>query len=446
MTSNLDYDDTIRFLYTQTPQFQQIGAAAYKPGLDNVIALSALFSHPDRKLRCIHVAGTNGKGSVSHSIAAVLQAAGYKVGLFTSPHLIDFRERIRVNGQMIPRDAVVEFVDHFRSMAPDTLKPSFFELTTIMAFDWFARNEVDYAVIEVGLGGRLDSTNIITSILSIITNISFDHTAQLGHTLTAIAAEKAGIIKEDVPAVIGEASGEVAELFRQRAEELHAPIIFAEKLRAATSIRRESDFIEADTPFGKVKYGLTGLSQEKNLQTILAALCTLRELSVKFSDSDVAKGLRDVTRMTGLMGRWMTVCSDPLTICDTGHNVGGWEYISRQLEAYPGPIIMIIGFVNDKDISHIFPLIPSRAEIIYTQAGVARALPAELLSAEGAKHERPGIAAADVASALLIARNRAAALGANSGATQAAQACAPMIFVGGSTFIVADFLSLNNHD
>lgn len=420
------YRETVDYLYSQTPQFQRIGAAAYKPGLDTVISLNGSFGDPAGKLRVIHVTGTNGKGSVSHSIAAVLQKAGYRTGLFTSPHLVDFRERIRINGQMIPHREVVDFVSRFRKL-DSQLKPSFFELTTVMAFDWFAREGVDFAVIEVGLGGRLDSTNILTPLLSVITNISFDHTAQLGNTLAEIAGEKAGIIKRGVPVVIGEADGDVKEVFLRKSEEVGAPIEFADTLRPAGEVIRKGDMLEADTPFGHIAYNLTGYCQEKNLQTIITALGELRNSGIEFSDDAVREGLADVTGLTGLAGRWMKVADNPLTICDTGHNEGGWRYLSRQLEDLPGELVMVLGFVNDKDISHIIPLIPAKAKIIYTRASVPRALPADELAAEGARLGRPGITAPDVATALRMARDMSPST----------------IFVGGSTFIVADLLTQN---
>jgi dihydrofolate synthase/folylpolyglutamate synthase len=426
------YQATIDFLYSQTPQFQQIGAAAYKPGLQTVIRLSEAYGNPQQRLRIIHVAGTNGKGSTAHSLAAVLQKAGYKVGLFTSPHLVDFRERIKINGAMIPREEVTQFVDRFSQLANEAkqngepLEPSFFELTTVMAFDWFARSAVDYAVIEVGLGGRLDSTNIITPLLSVITNISLDHVAQLGNTLEAIASEKAGIIKPGVPCVVGEATGGVKEVFLKKAQECDAPIIFADEHQPAKAVTRSDDYLHADTPFGLVDYCLTGYCQEKNLQTIVTALEQMRSIGIQFTNESVAAGLREVVTLTGLSGRWMTVAKHPKTVCDTGHNIGGWQYISRQLSNVEGRLVMVLGFVNDKDISHILPLIPATATVIYTRASVPRALPAEKLAEAGAAAGRPGEVAPDVTSAIERAR----------------QLNPDMIFVGGSTFIVADLLAM----
>lgn len=435
----LSYSETIEYLYKQTPQFQLIGAAAYKPGLDTVTALAERFGNPHHSLKIIHIGGTNGKGSTAHSIASVLQCAGYKVGLFTSPHLTDFRERIKINGNMIPRDEVTAFVSRFREMqsSPDTAvpTPSFFELTTVMAFDYFARNNVDYAVIEVGLGGRLDSTNIIDPILSVITNISKDHVAQLGHTLTQIASEKAGIIKPGMPVVIGEARGEVKYLFIDRAAECDSPIYFADEVLRTLDIKRADEGLKANTGFGPVCYGLTGYCQENNLKTILTTLDVLRRAGVRFDDAAVASGLRDVVTLTGLSGRWMRVCDTPLIVCDTGHNEGGWQYISRQLEAHDGQVIAVLGFVNDKDVTHILPLIPERCKIIYTRASVPRAMDEQKLADIGRDAGRPGDVAHTLSDAMTLARERANESGVG--------VKRPLIFVGGSTFLVADLLAID---
>lgn len=434
------YQETIDFLYNQTPQFQQIGAAAYKPGLATVTHLAERFGNPQQSLRMIHVAGTNGKGSTAHTIASVLQSAGYKVGLFTSPHLLDFRERIKIDGEMISQDAVTAFVDRFKEMSEDNnaeFHPSFFELTTVMAFDWFARNEVDYAVIEVGLGGRLDSTNIISPILSIITNISFDHMAQLGNSLASIASEKSGIMKAGVDCVIGEAIGEVKEVFEAKAKSVGCQLYFADEIMPAYNLVRNETEIDADTPFGKVQYGLTGFCQEKNLQTILTALSRLRCNGVEISDSAVNEGLRNVVTQTGLSGRWMKLSDKPKLVCDTGHNEGGWYYLSDQLDSHSGPLLMILGFVNDKDISHILPLVPERAEIIYTRASVPRALPETRLAEIGSAARRCGATASSVKEALEMAYKRAEQL-----STECREDESPLIFVGGSTFVVADLLAI----
>lgn len=429
----MTYDETLQFLYSQTPQFQQIGAAAYKPGLDTVSRLAALFGNKHKKLRCIHIGGTNGKGSTAHSIASVLQAAGYKVGLFTSPHLLDFRERIRVNGEKIPQHEVVAFVEACREKDALAGRPSFFELTTVMAFEWFARCEVDFAVIEVGLGGRLDSTNIITPILSVITNISFDHTAQLGNTLKAIAGEKAGIIKAGIPVVIGEAEGEVKCVFADTAASVGAPVrfacdeeIFARKPACVANGDREVLRAQVNG-LGIVDYELTGDCQSRNLATILTAVDELRK-QIQIPDDAVCRGLSSVVETTGLAGRWMTLSHDPLIVCDTGHNIGGWQWLAPRLDGYQGELIMIIGFVNDKDISHILPLMPWRGRYIFTRASVPRSLPASDLALEASRFGLNGEISDNVESAI----DRATQM--------AAQYHNAMVFIGGSTFVVADAL------
>lgn len=429
----MSYDETIGFLYSQTPQFQQIGAAAYKPGLGTVTRLAEVFGNPHRRLKCIHVAGTNGKGSTSHSIAAVLQAAGHKVGLFTSPHLLDFRERIRVNGQKIPQNEVVAFVEACRDNNALADKPSFFELTTVMAFDWFARCGVDFAVIEVGLGGRLDSTNIISPILSVITNISFDHMAQLGNTLAAIAAEKAGVIKPGVPVVVGEAEGQVREVFASHAAKVDAPVMFAadEPVFTVAPVKKTGErgdvWAATSRVFGPIEYELSGDCQQRNLATILLALEVLKH-DVEIPSEAVATGLADVVGSTGLAGRWMTLRHSPLTICDTGHNIGGWEWLAPRLDGYGDKLVMILGFVNDKDISHILPLMPKKATYIFTRASVPRALPPADLAHAAGTFGLKGITAPDVSSAVSLADDIASETGST-------------VFIGGSTFVVADALA-----
>ncbi len=428
----MNYRETIDFLYSQTPQFQQIGAAAYKPGLDMVRRLASLFGNPQERLRCVHVGGTNGKGSTAHSLASCMQAAGMRVGLFTSPHLIDFRERIRVNGAMIPMDEVTAFVERFRALCPPGCEPSFFELTTVMAFDWFLRSEVDVAVIEVGLGGRLDSTNIITPELSVITNISMDHMAQLGCTREAIASEKAGIIKPGVPVVVGESGGAVREVFRSAAEKAGAPMRFADDEFASmdASLSEDGFLAVAASPFGPLRFQLTGLCQRRNLRTIVCALDALRRLGYPLTDEAVATGLARVCDSTGLMGRWMRVMDRPTVICDTGHNEGGWELLGRQLAAYGDRLTAVLGFVNDKDLGHIFPHLPREAGYIFTRASVPRALPAEELATRAAAAGIRGSVTFSVGQAL------------DDALRQARRDPEAVIFVGGSTFVVADLLSV----
>ena len=410
--------------------FQRVGASAYKAGLDTSIALDTYFHHPHHAFKCIHIAGTNGKGSTSHLLAAILQCQGYKVGLYTSPHLVDFRERIRVNGEMIAKDAVVDFVDQFRNSGYEG-RPSFFELTMMMAFDYFRRREVDYAVIEVGMGGRLDSTNIISPILSLITNISFDHTQFLGDTLPKIAAEKAGIIKKGVPVVISEAEGDVRQVFEAKAAETGAPITFARDTDVLAEAHVENAMLNLNTrDFGTLRYQLTGDCQEHNARAVLAALPILRQqCGVEISDEAVAKAFENVCSLTGLMGRWMTVCHAPLTICDTGHNVGGMQYIVAQLSRLQCDRLHIIfGCVNDKDISHILDMMPQSATYYFTQASIPRALPCHEVKEIAASHHLHGNAYPTVAAAYAAAT--------------AAAAPTDAIFIGGSTFVVADFLSI----
>lgn len=424
-----EYNDAIEFLYTSMPMFQRVGASAYKPGLDTVKLLDEAFGNPHLKYKTIHIAGTNGKGSTAHTIAAILQSAGYRVGLYTSPHLVDFRERIRVNGAKISHETVVDFVNRYRAMSLDC-HPSFFELTMTMAFEHFANEKVDIAVIETGLGGRLDSTNIITPILSIITNISFDHTAFLGNTLTAIAAEKAGIIKPSIPVVIGEAQGPVREVFQQKADEQNSPIYFVEDEPCFDSIETlDNALLYRGTQYGDIIGELMGDCQPKNAATILTALPILAKSGIKITDDAVIDGFAHVTTLTGLMGRWMTLQRNPLVVCDTGHNVGGWEYLSRRLKSIDGTLHMIIGFVNDKDVSHILEIMPKTAKYYFTNASIERAMPVNQLAEIAAECGLVGSQYPSVEDAYKAAL-------ANATPTDT-------IFIGGSTFIVADLLALS---
>ncbi|MDE5567077.1 MAG: bifunctional folylpolyglutamate synthase/dihydrofolate synthase [Muribaculaceae bacterium] len=425
----MTYEETLDYLYTKTPMFQSIGAGAYKPGLDTVKALSKMFGNPHKRLKTIHVGGTNGKGSTAHTIAAVLQSAGYKVGLFTSPHLIDFRERIRVDGEMIGKEKVVDFVDRFIAAGGEKLCPSFFELTTIMAFEHFAESEVDVAVIEVGLGGRLDSTNIIVPDLSVITNISKDHTALLGDTLPEIAAEKAGIIKEGVPVVIGESEGDVRNVFRDKAALLHSPIYYADDIKEFEDAQPSNDkIIYKGTKWGDITGELCGDCQTKNAATILCTLDRLNEIGYKITPEAVSKGFSRVSTLTGLAGRWMKISENPTVICDTGHNVGGWEYLSKRLANYGDRLHMVIGFVNDKDISGILSMMPANAHYYFVKPSVNRGLSAEKLTELANKNGLEGLTFETVAEGYEKALSQL-----KEGDT---------IFVGGSTFVVADILAL----
>lgn len=423
----MTYQETVDYLFTQLSVFQNIGAGAYKPGLATALKLSSAFGDPHRSFRSVHVGGTNGKGSTSHTLASVLMAAGYKVGLFTSPHLFDFRERIRVNGMMISEDAVIDFVERYLKMDLG-VSPSFFELTTIMAFDYFRSANVDIAVVEVGLGGRLDTTNIITPELSVITNISLDHMAQLGETEIQIAGEKAGIIKPGVPVVIGEAQGGIRDVFRRKADELHAPVIFAEDTPV--------DFVEKDGRYfyslhhgcsPSVESDLTGIYQPKNMNTVIHALRLIPDIT----DKDIAEGMADVQRRTGLMGRWMVLRSEgPKVICDTGHNIGAWRYLAPKLSeiADSSPLRILIGFVSDKDVSSIFDLLPARAEYYLVTPSVKRGRPASELLAIASSHG-------------LKARAFDSVMDGYQQALSDALSC-DTIFIGGSNYVISD-LELN---
>lgn len=428
----MTYQEAVKYLYNATPQFQLIGAGAYKPGLQTILRLSNVYGNPQTKYPIIHVGGTNGKGSTSHSLAAVLQAAGYKVGLYTSPHLIDFRERIRINGKKIPEDTVALWIEEY--IKSDLgLQPSFFELTTMMAFDYFATQHVDIAVIEVGLGGRLDSTNILTPILSIITNISLDHTAQLGHTLHSIAFEKAGIIKNGIQIVIGESrDNEVKNVFTEVAFKNNAPIQFADQTQLFEKFILPEKIGEPlkllNTPFGDIDFELGGDYQVANANTILHTLLHLRKSGWEIKDNAIKYGLRNITSLTGLAGRWMVYSSSPLIICDTGHNIGGWKYISQSLQKYEKNLKMIIGFVNDKDIDSILEIMPQKAQYYFTKASVPRALDPKNLAQKAREKGINGICYESVESALKSAISESKEN--------------DMIFVGGSTFVVADLLAI----
>lgn len=409
----MDYQNTLSYLYNSAPMFQQVGSSAYKEGLENTLALDKHFEHPHHSFRSIHVAGTNGKGSCSHIIAAILQEAGYRVGLYTSPHLIDFRERIRVNGQPISEEYVIRFVEKERTFF-EPLQPSFFELTTAMAFRYFADERVDVAVIEVGLGGRLDCTNIIRPDLCIITNISFDHTQFLGDTLEKIAREKAGIIKNGIPVIIGETTPETKPVFLKKAQEANAPIYFAEE-----NDREDYPGIECE---------LKGIYQKKNTRTIPTALSLLKEAGYHLDEQSVRSGFAHVVELTGLMGRWQKLQDSPTLICDTGHNVGGITYIVEQLrqQSYRR-LHIVIGMVNDKDIRGVLALLPQEATYYFTKASVKRALPENELQELAATVGLQGTCYPDVPAAVLAAQKESLP--------------EDFIFVGGSSFIVADLLA-----
>ena len=426
----MNYSETLTYLYNSAPLFQHIGKDAYKEGLTNTHLLDEHFGHPHHNFRTIHVAGTNGKGSCSHTIAAVLQAAGYKTGLYTSPHLIDFRERIRVNGQPISQEFVIDFVEQHRAFF-EPLHPSFFELTTAMAFLYFAQEKVDVAVIEVGLGGRLDCTNIIRPDLCVITNISFDHVQFLGNTLAKIATEKAGIIKPQTPVVIGETTPETKPVFLQKATEMQAPIHFAEEEQFVQQVEYTKDghCLYQTINYPDLRGELGGFCQEKNTNTILSALQCLQQAGYHINESHIREGFANVCKLTGLMGRWQRLEEHPTIICDTGHNVGGICYITKQLAIQKyDKLHLVIGMVNDKDISGVLKLLPSEASYYFTQASVQRALPAGKVKELAQTFNLHGEAYPDVKSALIAAKEKAAP--------------EDLIFIGGSSFIVADLLKI----
>jgi len=428
----MTYKETLDYLFTQTPVFQKVGASAYKPGLDNIQKLDKWFSHPHEKFRCIHVAGTNGKGSVSHLTASILQEAGYKTALFTSPHLKDFRERIRINGEMIPEKNVISFVEKYRNEIPEDIFPSFFEITTMMAFNWFAEENVDVAVIEVGLGGRLDSTNIIQPVVSVITNISFDHMALLGDTLEKIAYEKAGIMKKNTPVVIGRASGSVRDVFVATAEKVSAPIHFAqeefileskpEELYTIYSTSEDSIKQHKDIPCA-----LMGFYQYDNVATVLSLTELIRKSGFDFNEDTLKNGFRNVLKNTGLRGRWEILSENPKIICDTGHNEGGIKFVAEQLMRTPHETLrIIIGMVSDKDVKAALRLLPREAVYYFTKAPIQRALSEIELANMASEFGLKGNTYPTVSEALAAAKKN--------------YRPNDLIFVGGSNFIVAEVI------
>lgn len=422
------YEQTLAYLFAQLPMYQRVGAAAYKEGLDGIVELCRRIGNPQENLKYIHVAGTNGKGSTSHMLASMLQEAGYKTGLYTSPHLVDFRERIKINGEMVSKDFVVEFTAKHAAVFEE-LKPSFFEMTVAMCFEWFQLQKVDYVVLETGMGGRLDSTNIITPLLSVITNIGMDHMKFLGDTEEKIAWEKAGIIKPGIPVLIGESNAQTRPVFEQKAAENQAPIYWAEE--AAHCEKAEDDCFNLKTGTGQWMHlytPLTGEYQTKNIQCVFAAYELLQTQIPGLTEAHFRLGLTNVLTNTGLRGRWEKLQSKPDLICDIGHNAHGFKEILKSIERHPHKdLYMVLGFVNDKDLGPVLSQLPQTACYIFTRSSSERSIPAAELAAEAKQYGLNGQVIEPVTEAVKQALNQA-----NT---------ADLVYLGGSTFVVADYLS-----
>lgn len=429
----MNYQQTLDYLYAQLPMFHRIGPAAYKADLKNTMAICKFLGHPEKKFRSIHIAGTNGKGSSSHMLAAVLQQCGYKTGLYTSPHLVDFRERIRVNGKMIPKKYVTDFVKRYKNDF-EKVQPSFFEWTVGLAFDYFSKEKVDIAVIEVGLGGRLDSTNVITPLVSLITNIGYDHTNLLGDTLQKIASEKAGIIKKNVPVVISERAPQTEKVFEAKAKKEHAPVFFAQDEYLAFFHSLKED--HAEVPVVKKSNGLLdvyrldlpGRYQQKNIAGVLQVIELLRKKKFRLEEKQVHKALSRVKKLTGLRGRFETLKKNPTVICDTGHNAEGIKEVTEMLSLLKfRKLHFIFGVVNDKDPSKILQLLPRKNTSYYfTKADIPRSMQEKALKKMAAAHGLRGRTYPTVPLAY-----RAALRAAKKN---------DLVFIGGSTFVVADAL------
>ena len=428
----MTYQETLNWMFNKLPMYQRIGAAAYKADLNNTIQLLELLNNPHHNFKSIHVAGTNGKGSSSHMLASVFQEAGYKTGLYTSPHLIDFRERIRINGEMIPEDNVVQFIDTYKDKF-EAMELSFFEMTVGMAFDYFSKENVDIAIIEVGMGGRLDSTNLITPELSVITNIDFDHMKFLGDTRAKIAYEKAGIIKPNIPVVIGETHPETEQVFIDKAKECNSPIYFADQIFDCDKIHVESYteqrfdvWKNSELYMEDLEITLMGNYQQKNLTTVM---CALDLLHAKFnlSEDHIRDGLARVIRNTHLMGRWQILNKDPLTIADTGHNVAGIKEVVMQLaEMNYDKLHFVLGMVNDKDIDSVLQLLPHGAEYYFCKADIPRGLDAKILAEKAFDMGLRGQVFESVNHAFRSAVNNAH--------------FGDVVFIGGSNFTVAEVI------
>lgn len=428
----MNYQKTLDFLYSKLPMFTRVGAVAFKKDLHNTLALCEALDNPHQKFKSLHIAGTNGKGSTSHMLAAILQQAGYKTGLYTSPHLRDFRERIRVNGKMAPKAFVQTFVQNQKQLM-ETIEPSFFEATVAMAFDYFAQEEVDITVIEVGLGGRLDSTNIITPELSVITNISLDHTNILGDTLPEIAFEKAGIIKKNISVVIGETHTETKPVFVKKAKAENATIYFADAILHLENVHQKGQYLIIDVYEGddclypKLALDLTGTYQLKNILTVIEAVRLLQKQGYTIPSEAVYSALKNVKKLTGLQGRWQTVSKNPLVICDTGHNKAGITEVLQNIKNTPHEHLhVVMGMVKDKDISGVLALLPNTATYYFCQPQLERALPADELVEQALQFGLKGKTYTGVNEALATAKQ-------NAGPKD-------LVFVGGSTFVVAEMI------
>lgn len=435
----MTYQEATEYLFEKTANYEKQGSAGYKPGLDTMMAMDKHYGHPHTKYRTIHVAGTNGKGSVSHSLAAQLQVCGYKVGLYTSPHLVDFRERIRINGTPISEEEVTRFVDGERDFY-EKLNPTFFELTTMLALKYFAEQDVDIAVIEVGLGGRMDSTNIIQPLLTVITNVSMDHTQLLGTTLPQIAREKAGIMKKGVTCVVGEATPELRAVYNEVAAEKGARIVYAEDpvVIGKAEPLPGGKGMQYETIHGiRFKGELTGACQKKNMNTILQAVKELMDLGYLCScqnpdnltsiEDEMTRAYMNVTQLTGLQGRWQTIRESPTVVCDTGHNSGAWEYLGRQLaQVERHELRIVIGILEDKDVYNIMSKLPKNATYYFCRSSSHRAMSEATLKVFADQFGLRGKSYPSVAEAY-----NAAISGAQSD---------DFIFVGGSNYVVADFL------
>ncbi len=430
----MDYKETIKWLFNQLPMYQRVGKAAYKPDLSNTEAILSVLGNPEKKVSAIHVAGTNGKGSVSHIIASILQEAGLKTGLYTSPHLKDFRERIKINGELIPEEKVTNFVNSHKKDF-EKISSSFFEMTVGLAFDYFAEEQVDFAVIETGLGGRLDSTNLCDSIISVITNIGIDHTIFLGDTLDKIAAEKAGIIKHHIPVIIGKHQPETDQVFIDKARELRSPLVFADDSMELRIIQSEDDKVMSfdmwynnTSIFTNLKSPLIGEYQKENMLTALRTIVHLKENRItEITCDNIIVGVENVIQNTGFFGRWQQISNNPRTICDTGHNIDGVKSIVMQLQDLNfNHLHFVLGMVSEKDIFSILTLLPKNATYYFCKPDIPRGLNEDELAKHGFKAGLNGKSYNSVLQAYYSAKNNA---GIND-----------LIFIGGSTFVVAEVI------